>query len=83
MAWHRTVIAFCGEPIYVSAILSGNDMRDSGTLTELLNDRLRKVDAPANYSSLRQKLIRSKPIRELPIIEESPENVLPIEKSEG
>lgn len=58
-------------------------MRDSSALTELLRSRLDKVDAPANYSSLRRKLINIKPSRQLPIIEESPENIEPIESSEG
>ena len=58
-------------------------MRDSSTLTELLKDRLHKVEAPANYSSLRQKLIKIKPSRQLPIIEESPENILPLDSGKS
>jgi hypothetical protein len=59
-------------------------MRDSSALTELLRSRLDKVDAPANYLSLRRKFINIKPSRQLPIIEESPENIEPIKKgSEG
>ncbi len=58
-------------------------VRDSGALTELLQSRLKKLEKPANYSSLRKRLIDIKPTRKLPIIEESPENVQPIEETKA
>jgi hypothetical protein len=43
-------------------------MRDSGALTELLLTRLKKVEVPKNYASLRKRLMENKPARELPLI---------------
>ena len=39
-------------------------MRDSGALTELLLTRLKKVEVPKNYVSLRKRLMENKPARE-------------------
>ena len=36
-------------------------MRDSGALTELLLTRLKKVEVPKNYVSLRKRLMENKP----------------------
>jgi len=41
-------------------------MRDPGALTELLQTRLKKVEVPENYASLRKRLMENKPARELP-----------------
>ena len=49
-------------------------MRDFGALTELLLTRLKKVEVPKNYASLRKRLMENKPARELPLIHESPEH---------
>jgi hypothetical protein len=38
-------------------------MRDSGALTELLLTRLKKVEVPKNYVSLRKRLLENKPAR--------------------
>src|ERR1700722_19465653 len=57
-------------------------MRDSGALTELLLTRLKKVEVPKNYVSLRKRLMENKPAREFPLIHESPENLAPIETDE-
>ena len=42
-------------------------MRDPGALTELLQTRLKKVEVPENYTSLRRRLMENKPARELPL----------------
>ena len=39
-------------------------MRDSGALTELLLTRLKKVEVPKNYVSLRKRLMENKPLLE-------------------
>ena len=57
-------------------------MRDFGALTELLLTRLKKVEVPKNYVSLRKRLMENKPAREFPLIHESPENLAPIETDE-
>jgi hypothetical protein len=51
-------------------------MPDPGALTELLQTRLKKVEVPENYASLRKRLMGNKPAR---LIHESPENLAPIE----
>jgi hypothetical protein len=38
-------------------------MRDPGALTELLQTRLKKVEVPENYASLRKRLMENKPAR--------------------
>ena len=57
-------------------------MRDSGAPTELLQTRLKKIEVPKNFASLRNRLMENKPARELPLIHESPENRAPIETDE-
>lgn len=49
-------------------------MGDPVALAELLQSNLRKIVVPENYQALRERLTKSQPNREQPIVKESPEN---------
>ena len=47
-------------------------MRDPGALTELLQTRLKKVEVPENYASLRKRLTENKPVQRRDILQHEP-----------
>jgi hypothetical protein len=57
-------------------------MATSKTLTDFLQGNLNKVQPPGSYEALRRKLEESRPAHVAPVIKQSPENSLKIERED-